>query len=99
MAKLARRKKTKVRIDRVAIVAMVFSLTLWLFATIAIKTRNTSLTMKIQKMQDELIELSSQNQTLNIQIQSLENKERVYEVAVTANMNQIQDNIISIIGD
>ena len=55
--------------------------------------------MKIQKMNDELATLTEENQTLNFEIQNLENKDRIYEVAATANMNQIQDNIISIIGE
>ncbi len=55
--------------------------------------------MKIQKLNDELTALTEENQTLNFEIQSLENKDRIYQVAQTANMDQIQDNIISIVGE
>lgn len=76
-----------------------FALLAWLATTLFVNTINASLTMKIQKLNDELAEVTNQNQTLNFEIQSLENKDRIYEVAQTANMQQIQDNIISILGE
>ena len=60
---------------------------------------NTELTIKIQKMTDELNTLKNDNQNLNFEIQSLENKDRVYVIAQAANMNQTQDNIVSVIGE
>lgn len=71
----------------------------WLIASLFIKTSNASLTMEIQKLNDELSVLTTENETLNLQIQSLENKDRIYEVAQTSNMDQVQDNIISIVGE
>lgn len=99
MAKLVKRKKRKIRLQGLSIIVFTISLVAWLATSLFINTINVSLTMKIQKMNDELVELTNQNQTLNIEIQTLENKDRIYEVAETANMYQNQENIISIIGE
>lgn len=99
MAKIVKRKKRKLRLQGFAIIVFSIALISWLGTTLFVNTINASLTMKIQKMNDELATLTEENQTLNFEIQNLENKDRIYEVAATANMNQIQDNIISIIGE
>ena len=99
MAKIVKKKRRRLRLQGIAILFFSFALLAWLATTLFVNTRNASLTVKIQKMNDELAELNKENQTLNFEIQSLENKDRIYEVAQTANMDQIEDNIISIIGE
>ena len=99
MAKLVKKKRRKLSLKGFAILFFTFALFSWIGTTLFVNTINASLTVKIQKMNDELAELTTQNQTLNFQIQSLENKDRIYEVAQTANMGQIQDNIISVVGE
>ncbi len=99
MAKIVKMKKRRIGLKGFAILFFSFSLIAWLGATLFINTINASLTMEIQKMNDELSSLNVENQALNYEIQSLENKDRIYEVAQTANMDQVQDNIISIIGE
>lgn len=99
MAKIVKRKRKKIKLQGFAFVFFSVSLIAWLGVTLFVNTINASLTMKIQKMNDELASLTTDNQTLNFEIQSLENKDRIYEVAQTANMDQIQDNIISVVGE
>lgn len=99
MARLVKRKKRRLKLQGFAILFFTVALISWLGTTLFVNTINASLTMKIQAMQDELAQLTTENQTLNFEIQNLENKDRIYEVAQTANMNQIQDNIISISGE
>lgn len=99
MAKLVKRKKRKLRLQGFAIIFFTIAFISWLGTTLFVNTINASLTMKIQAMQDELAQLTTENQTLSFEIQTLENKDRIYEVAQTANMDQIQDNIISIVGE
>lgn len=96
MAKLIKTKKRKLRLQGFAIILFSFALIAWLGTTLFVNTINASLTMKIQQMNDELASLTEENQTLHFEIQTLENKDRIYEVASMANLNQIQDNIISI---
>ena len=99
MARIVKKKKRKLRLQGFAIILISFALIAWLGTTLFVNTINASLTMKIQQMNDELCKLTDENQTLNFEIQSLENKDRIYEVASINNMDQIQDNIISIVGE
>ena len=99
MAKIIKTKRRKLRLQGFAIILFSFALVAWLGTTLFVNTINASLTMKIQQMNDELATLTEQNQTLHFEIQDLENKDRIYEVASTNNLNQIQDNIISIVGE
>ncbi len=55
--------------------------------------------MKIQKMNDELVSLKAENQSLTYEISNLENKDRVYAAAEAADLSQLGDNIISIPGE
>ena len=99
MAKIVKKKRRRLKLQGFAIVLFSFAFIAWLGTTLFVNTINASLTMKIQQMTDELASLTEENQTLNFEIQTLENKDRIYEVAQTANMDQIQDNIISIVGE
>lgn len=99
MAKIIKKKKRKLKFQGFAIIVFSIAFIAWLGTTLFVNTINASLTMKIQKLNDDLAALTLENQTLNFEIQSLENKDRIYEVAQTANMDQIQDNIISIVGE
>ena len=99
MARIVKRKKRRIRLQGFAIVFFTFAFIAWLGTTLFVNTINASLTIEIQKMNDELSSLTEANETLNFEIQNLENKDRIYELAATANMDQIQDNIISIVGE
>ena len=96
MGRIVKKKKRKLRFS---IVLFIISAIAYLATSLIVNTQNASLTMKIQTMNEELAILQTQNQTLNYEIQNLENKDRVYEIAQTNNMSQITDNIISIIGE
>lgn len=99
MAKIVKGKRRKLRLRGLALILLTFSLLASLTATLYTNTTNAKLTMKIQEMNEELNELQNQNQSLNFEIQTLQNKDRVFEIASGANMNQIADNIISIVGE
>ena len=83
------------------IVAVIFTVSLFVGITmnLLINTVNTSLTMKIQAMNEELVALRSANQTLSYEINNLENKDRIYAVAEAADLDQVSDNIISVTGE
>lgn len=99
MAKIVKSKRRKLRLRGLALLLLIFSSLAWLTVRLYTNTTNAKLTMKIQEMNEELNELQAQNQSLNFEIQTLQNKDRVYEIASTANMNQIADNIISLVGE
>lgn len=99
MAKIVKRKKRKLRIEALAKLLLSVAIIAWVSTSLFVNTKNAELTVKIQKMNEELASLTQENQTLSFEIQTLESKDRIYEVAQTANMDQIKDNIISIIGE
>lgn len=96
MAKIVKRKRRRLSLNGIAIILFTAAVISWLFTSLLVNTVNASLTMKIQTMTEELEMLKSENQTLNYEIQSLENKDRVYAVAQAADLNQDTDNIISV---
>ena len=71
----------------------------WLFVSVFVTSINTNLTIEIQNMKSELATIKTENQQLNIDIQTLQNKERVYTIARDAGLNQNQDNVVSVTGD
>lgn len=98
MAKLRKRKR---RLNWYNISLIFFSLSLLIFLgmTLFTNSKTTELTIKIQEKNIELASLRNENTSINIEIQSLENKDRVYVIAQAANMNQIQDNVVSVVGE
>ena len=97
MARIVKRKKRKIDMYGFSIVLFIVSLIFWLIASLFVKTRNDSLTSKIQNMTEELEMLRCENQSLNYEIQTLVNKDRIYELAAAADLDQVSDNIISIV--
>ncbi len=98
MAKLRKRRKEIDHLKRFAVCFFTLAFVMLIISSIFVNIFNTSLTMKIQNMNDEIEVLKSENQKLNIQIAGLENKDRVYMIAQDAGLNQNQDNVISIQG-
>ena len=99
MAKIVKKKRRRLSLNGFAIILFTFALFAWLASSLLVNTLNTRLTMKIQTMSEELAMLKNENQSLNYEIQTLENKDRVSEVAQAANMDQISENIISVTGN
>ena len=96
MAKIVKKKKRRLSLNGISIIFFSLSLVAWLISSLIINTVNTSLIMKIQKLNDELVTLKGENQSLHYEIQSLENKDRIYEVAQASMLEQVQENIISV---
>ena len=88
--------KRRLSLNGISIILFSLSLVAWLISSLIINTVNTSLIMKIQKLNDELVTLKGENQSLHYEIQSLENKDRIYEVAQASMLEQVQENIISV---
>lgn len=99
MAKIVKKKNRRLSLEGFSFIFFSISLIIFLISSLFINTANNNLTVKLQKMNDELKSLNAQNQDLTFTIQSLENKDHVYEVAALNNLELNQDNIISISGD
>lgn len=93
------KKKKKLKLSVVAKIMLTTALLGTLYCQLYVNTQNASLIIKIQELNLEVEKLQAENQSLNFEIQSLENKDRVYQIAQTAQMDQVANNIISIIGE
>ena len=98
MAKIRRRKRKTNKLGRFAVLIFTLSLISLLATSLFVGTYNTNLTMEIQNMTSQIDSLKAENEKINIEISSLENKDRVYAVANDAGLDQNQDNIVSIQG-
>ena len=96
MARIVKKKRRRLSMNGIAIIAFALSLLFWLGSCLIVNTVNTSLTMKIQTMNEELAVLKNQNQSLTYEISSLGNKERIYAAAEAGQLDQVSENIISI---
>lgn len=94
-----KKKRRKIRISGIAKIMITFAFLGLLYCQLFVNTRNASLIMKIQTLNEEVEKIQKENQSLNFEIQSLENKDRVYEIAQTAQMDQVANNIISVFGE
>ncbi len=94
----SRKKRRKIHLLHVAEALFSLSLILWLATSLLVNTINTSLAMKIQAMQEEADALKLENQSLRYDINTLQNKERVYALAQEADLYQDSDNIIAVTG-
>ena len=96
MARIVNKKRRKLKKEFVFITVFLLA---YFGVVLFTNTLNTNLTMKIQKINEEIELITKENKTLNYEIQNLENKDRVYEIAQTADMGQINDNIISVFNE
>ncbi len=82
-----------------AVIMLTMAFISLILTSLFVGTYNQSLTISIQKMNNEIDTLKTENEKLNIEIASLENKDRVYIIAQDAGLDQNQDNVISIQGE
>lgn len=94
MAKLVKKRRDMFLVRCTAV--FTFAMMIWLFSCIVIASYNTNLTIDIQKIENEVELMKAENQQLNIDIQTLQNKDRVYTIASNSGLTQSQDNIISV---
>ena len=98
MAKIVKRKKPKKSLFS-AFCAVLFTIAVIarLFTSIIIGSVNNETNMNIQQTKSQVESLRVENQKLSIEIQTLQNKERIYTIDQDAGLEQ-QNNIVSIAG-
>jgi len=93
---IGKKRKRRLRFLTKCTIILSITLLMRLFTSVFIGSINTNLTMDIQEKTQELTRLKAENQSLNIEIQTLQNKDRVYTIAKDAGLGQNEDNVISI---
>ena len=96
MGKIRKRKLSF--ISKVVAFYFIPCLCLYFLTSIFLKSSNNALSIDIQAKQIQIENLKIENQQLTIDIQSLENKDRIYTIAENQGLVQNQDNIINIKG-
>lgn len=99
MAKLRKKTRKTNRFNQFCVIMFTIAIIVQVGVSLFVGTYNTNLTMEIQNMSNQISTLKESNEKITIEISSLENKDRVYEVAQTAGLDQNQDNVISIQGN
>lgn len=74
-------------------------LCLYFLCSIFLKSSNNALAIDIQAKQAEIDNIKLENQQLTIDIQTLQNKDRIYTIAENSGLEQNQENIINIKGN
>lgn len=95
MAKLVKKKKRTVT-WAFMIVAITLELVVYLSISLILNTRNDNLTIRLQNANNRIASIKEENSRLTMEIQSLQNKDRVYVIAKGAGLEQNQDNIVSV---
>ena len=96
MGKIRKRKLSL--FSKVTVFYFIPCLCLYFLSSIFLKSSNNALAIEIQAKQIQIDNLKIENQQLSIDIQSLENKDRIYTIAEDQGLVQNQENIINIKG-
>lgn len=68
----------------------------YILISLFLKSSNNSLAIDIQAKKEQIEELRMANQQLDVEIQTLRNKDRIYTIAEQSGLEQIQNNVINI---
>ncbi len=97
MAKIVKkRRKNRIRIETVAVVLFAVAISSVLFSSLFVRTQKNYLTMQIEDLRAECAELEEENTQLNVEINELVSKDRVYEIATSSGLTQDTANVINV---
>ena len=97
MARIIKVKKEKRGINKFALVFFAFALVASLGSDLFIRNINNSLTMKLENINRESVELKQMKSSLELEIQGLKSKERVYVVAKEAGLVRHGNNVKNVV--
>lgn len=89
-------KKVRRRKPRLSVILFTLSIFALLYSSLYLNSQTISLTMKKQQLENEVMMLKEQNQMVSMNIQTLQNKDRIYTIAKDSGLQQNQANIISV---
>lgn len=89
-------KKVRRRKPRLSVILFTMSIFALLYSSLYLNSQTISLTMKKQQLENEVMMLKEQNQMVSMNIQTLQNKDRIYTIAKDSGLQQNQANIISV---
>ncbi|MBR3203405.1 MAG: cell division protein FtsL [Solobacterium sp.] len=97
MAKAVKQKKKKrLKLLNFSVVFFMLSAILYLGSTLFLRTYNNSLSSKKQEIEAKISELKVANDALAVEVNTLNNRERVNTIAADKGLSLDQNNIITI---
>lgn len=90
------RKRRKSLLVKVFLFYFLPCLLIYISVSLFAKSSNNSLSIDIQAKKEQIEELRIANQQLDVEIQTLRNKDRIYTIAEQSGLEQIQNNVINI---
>lgn len=97
MAKAVKqKKKKKLKLLNFSVVFFMLSAILYLGSTLFLRTYNNSLSSKKQEIEAKISELKVSNDALAVEVNTLNNRERVNTIAADKGLSLDQNNIITI---
>ena len=75
-----------------------FALVVWLFSTLFLRSYNINLSMQQQQIASKISALQVENDAIRVEIQSLNSRERVTNIASDAGLQVNQNNIVTVDG-
>ncbi len=101
MAKIVKKvhKKRRLKIEGLAVLLFSTAICGVLFTSLFVRAQKNSLIIQIEDIQAECTSLKEANHQLDIQIQNLVSKDRIYEIAANNGLSQNENNVINVDGD
>lgn len=97
MAKRKKSKKVKVpTFYKVGMTIFGFSMVFWLASSLFVRSFNINLSMEQQQIQSKISTLQVENDALRVEIQTLENRDRITNIAEDEDMMTRPNNIVTI---
>ena len=90
------RKKRKLRLGYFTGILFMISTILYLMSTLFLRTYNNSLSSQKQEIEAKIAELQVANDAVAVEVNTLNNRERVNSIAADKGLSLDQDNIITI---
>ena len=94
--KIKQKKKKKLKLLNFSVVFFMPSAILYLGSTLFLRTYNNSLSSKKQEIEAKISELKVANDALAVEVNTLNNRERVNTIAADKGLSLDQNNIITI---
>lgn len=91
------KKKHQSRLYAIACGLFFCAMAACMIKTLFLNTIANGITVDIENINREVAVLESQNDALNLEIQNLMSKDRVYDIATEAGLSQNQNNVISVV--
>ncbi|MBO7703920.1 MAG: hypothetical protein J6S26_05690 [Solobacterium sp.] len=91
-----RKKKKKLKLINFAVVFFLTSSLLYLGSTLFLRTYNNSLSSRKQEIEAKITELQVANDAVAVEVNTLNNRERVNTIASDKGLRLEQNNIITI---